>query len=94
MIEPAGMGLDRMIWALGFIGVPLALGAFIALLIGARWLDVLIAFAVLALLCGLAAFHGEQSWDKRFLAALIYWMVSCIPGIPIIVLVMRLVGLR
>jgi ABC-type amino acid transport system permease subunit len=86
--------LERAIWALIFIAVPAALGFLAALSTGGSWRLVLGAFVVLALLCFLLGVHGEQAWDKRFLAAIIYWMISCIPGIPIMVLVMRLFGLR
>jgi hypothetical protein len=86
--------LERAIWALIFIAVPTALGFLAASFTGGSWRLVLGAFVVLALLCVLLGVQGEQAWDKRFLAVTIYWMVSCIPGIPIMVLVMRLFGLR
>lgn len=90
MMEPTSLGLDWLVWAVLFIGVPAAIG----FLIGASWLDILKAFAVLALLCCLLGFPNGQNWDQRLMWAAILWMVCCIPGIPMILLLMRLAGLR
>ncbi len=82
--------LDWLPWAGLFIGIPLALGV----LMGASWLDILKAFAVLAILCCIIGFPNQQNWEQRFLWASVCWMVSCIPGVPLILLLMRLAGLR
>lgn len=84
------MSFEWAIWGALFIGLPAAIGV----LMGAGWPDILKAFAVLAILACLLGFPQGQTWDQRFMWAAICWMVGCIPGIPLILLLMRLVGLR
>ena len=84
------MTLESAIWAGLFLGLPAALG----LLMEARWIDILKAFALLAILACLLGFPQGQNWDQRFMWAAILWMIGCLPGIPLILFLMRLAGWR
>lgn len=82
--------LERVVWA----GLCIVLPAGIGLLMGSSWKAILGAFAVLALLSCLLGLSAGGNWDQRVMWAAIYWMIGCIPGIPLILLVMRIAGVR
>ncbi len=82
--------IEWLMWATGFLGIPLAIG----LAMRADWLDILKAFAILGAICALIGFTYGDTLDHRLMWTAIMWMVSCIPGIPLILFLMRLAGWR
>ena len=91
MLNPQSTSvLELFVWAGLFIAIPVAIGYWM----GASWAAILGAFATLATLACLLGFPAGSNWDQRMMWAAIYWMVGCIPGIPLILLVFRMVGIR
>ena len=81
---------EWLVWAGLFIALPAGIG----FLMGASWKAILGAFAALALLSCLLGFPAGDNWDHRIMWAAIFWMIGCIPGIPLILFIMRLAGIR
>lgn len=91
MIDPQSIaGFEWLAWIGFFIVLPAGIG----LLMGASWSALAVAFAILAVLSCLLGFPEGQNWDQRLMWAAVCWMVGCIPGIPLIVFLLRMVGIR
>jgi hypothetical protein len=77
--------------AAALVGIP---AAFSRLYLGASWLDIAKAFGVLAAICLVWGAVSADTWEKRLMWAAILGMIGAIPGVPLILWLMRLSGFR